>query len=143
MSTRVRPPAKCHDVFKIFRAPAARAAYSNSPSPSSLTWPTPSSSRPYTLALLCTTWTAHESARTLRVPQSKPIHVRLHHPWSISTNLSFDLHHMPSTITSIQLLHITIQEIHQIHTALSITHHPRVTTIGPRTICLAASYRHW
>ena len=43
MSTRVRAPAKCHDAFKIFCAPAARTAYSNSPSPSSLTWPMSSS----------------------------------------------------------------------------------------------------
>jgi len=31
----------------------------------------------------------------------------------------------------IRHLHITSQKIHQIHSMLSITHHPRVTTIGP------------
>ena len=75
MSTRVRPPAKCHDVFKIFRAPAARPAYSNSPSPSSLTWLTPSSSRSCTLALPCTMWTAPWLHPDFSGPRSKPTRV--------------------------------------------------------------------
>ena len=31
-------------------------------------------------------------------------------------------------------LHITSQEIHQIHSMFSITHHPRVFTIGPHQV---------
>ena len=61
-----------------------------------------SSSHTCTLAFLCTTWIANDSARTPWVSQSKPILLAftLHHPWSIGMNLSLDLHHMPSTATS-------------------------------------------
>ena len=52
-----------------------QATYSNSPSPSSLSWPTLSSSRACTLALPCTTLTARDSVRTHRVPQFKPTRV--------------------------------------------------------------------
>jgi len=57
------------------RCMGRQAAYSNSPSPSSLSWPTLSLSRACTLALPCTTLTARDSVRTHRVPQFKPTRV--------------------------------------------------------------------
>ena len=87
---------------------------------SSLTWPTSSSSRQCSLALSCTMWTAHDSVRTPRVPRSKPTRV-YHSPPLVHRHEPFVIY-----------LHITSQETHQIYTTLSITHHPRVTTISPQ-----------
>ena len=80
---------------------------------------------------MCTTWTAHDFARTPRVPQSKPtsVHsspplVHRHEPRLIFTTCR----RPPRRILH---LHITSQKILQIHTMLSITPHPRATTINP------------
>jgi len=79
--------------------------------PSHLTRPMLSSSHTCTLALLCTTWIANDSARTPWVSQSKPILLAftLHHPWSIGMNLSLNLHcRQPSCC--ILRLYITSEE---------------------------------
>ena len=79
----------------------------------------------------------------------KPPHVLHHHmmhrhqtfclpvitAWSIAPKLA-RAHPTPHVVGQhighrIRHLHITSQKIHQIHSMLSITHHPRVTTIGP------------
>ena len=87
--------------------------------PSHLTRPMLSSSHTCTLALLCTTWIANDSARTPWVSQSKPILLAftLHHPWSIGMNLSLllDLHYLRRLSRHILHLHITSQETFNSH----------------------------
>ena len=73
--------------------------------------------------------------------------VSRHEPFASPNLLASILHYNPSawifrlTFTSccrlpcpILHMHITRQEIHQLHTMLSITHHPRVTTISALTL---------
>ena len=107
MWTRVWPPIRWHNTFKIFRTPDARAAYSNLPSPSSLTWPTPSSSPQCIFALLCTTWTVHElhpdsSGLSVQVYSHSPITILGPSGW---IRLTFTLCHRPPC--RIVRLHIT------------------------------------
>jgi len=52
-------------------------------------------------------------------------------PSAWTYHLTFTTCHRPPR--RILCLHITSQEIHQIHITLSITHHPRVTTISPHS----------
>ena len=74
------------DAFESFARARRTGRLLDSPS-SSPTWPTPSSSL-CTLALPCTVWTAHGSARPPRVPRSRPTRIHPSPSWSLGMNLS-------------------------------------------------------
>ena len=59
----------------------------------------------------------------------------LHRPWSIGMNLSLDLHRTPSAAMSHPTPAHHKPRATSTYTTLSITHHPRVTTIGPQMQC--------
>jgi hypothetical protein len=76
--------------------------------------------------LPCTIWIGHDSVRTSGIYESEPTRI---HPLPSLVSL---VHSRNTTITSHSTPAHRKVKIHQICTTLSITHHLRVTVIGPQ-----------
>jgi len=83
---------------------------------------------PYTLALQCTMWIIRDSIRTPQSLSPSLLTFVIHHPWSIGTNLSLDLHRIRRPPRRILRLDTTSQETSDAHNIVNrsssrIDHH--------------------
>ena len=157
MSTRVRPPAK------PWRLRVVRARPPHGP-PTWLVIVLADLADAVFITMYSCSFVHHVDRPWLRTASSGPsvqayshssftVLVPRHEPFASPSLLTSILHHGPSawifrlTFTThrrlpcrILHLHITSQEIHQIHTMLSNTHHPKMTTIGPQLYLITFLY---